>query len=134
MADYLDHIHQAEHNENFGKLLLAQHAPYYDWLITVSFYAAIHYVEAAFNQDSNIKHTETCTPEGVSVHNHRQELVRQKYGKECWKSYRKLREASEDVRYLVVGQIGQATQYYKFKDAENFFKNHLAVVKRATGN
>lgn len=137
MADYLDHIHQAEHNEKFGEHLLSQLPQFRDWLITVSFYAAIHYVEASFAQKPDIGHTETRAPEEVSQHQFRQEMVRREFGNECWKSYRKLRDASRNVRYLVLGLKGKpgiATDYYNLGDAGNFFRNDLRVVKRATGN
>jgi len=135
MADYIDHIRQAEHNEALGELLVAN-PQFRDWLITVAFYAAIHYVEADFTKDSSIQHTERSKPKDVSAHVWREQLVEQRYSKDCFKSYRKLREASQDVRYLVRairrGQTGIAPAYYSQEDAERFFRHHLEVVKADT--
>jgi len=130
VADFLDHIKQAEHNEELAELLLRQHSQFLDWIITVSFYAAIHYVEAGFNQDPNIRHTETCKGIGGTLHDRRQKLVSNKYGRECWKHYRNLRNASHNVRYLLGGKVGTATDYYKVADAANFLKNDLQVIKQ----
>ena len=90
MADYLDHIRQAEHNEALAKIILDEHPTYHDWSITVSFYAAIHFVEAGFAQDSKIGHSETSKPRGKEPHQHREDLVKDKYGNECWRYYRKV--------------------------------------------
>lgn len=138
MADFVDHIEQAEHNEALGELLSTSPAlhKYRDWLITVSFYAAIHYVEADFATDRNIGHSETSKPPDITPHDHREDLVRKRYGQNCWKSYKKLREASRDVRYLTRAiskrQPGKATDYYSQSDAENFFRHHLKIIKEAT--
>jgi hypothetical protein len=136
MADYYDHIRQAEHNEALGEILATQLQRYRDWLITVSFYAAIHYVEADFAEDPVIKHSETSKWEGETPHDCRQRLVKRKYGRDCWKSYRKLREASRDVRYLARAipprrKPGTALDYYTQQDAEYFFRHHLKVVREA---
>ncbi|WP_287588253.1 hypothetical protein [Candidatus Borrarchaeum sp.] len=42
------HSKQAIHNERFLKDLLQGNTPYRDWVITVTFYTALHYVHAYF--------------------------------------------------------------------------------------
>jgi hypothetical protein len=132
MADYLDHIRQAEHNTSLAQIILDEHPGYYDWLITVSFYAAIHFVEAGFAQDPQIGHSETCKPPGKEMHQHREDLVRVKYGNECWKHYKKLRTASHTARYLVTMRPGLATDYYSLNDAKSFFNTDLSEIRRLT--
>ncbi len=137
MAGYSDHRDQAQHNEELCKIFVnAKNADllnrYYDWLVTITFYAAIHYVEADFFMDSDIEHTETSKPSKTSEHTHRQNLVRRKYGKKCWNSYRKLRNASRIARYLKLTEVGIATNHIELKDAKNFFERDLKIIKRAT--
>lgn len=132
MADYLDHIRQAEHNEALAKIILDEHPTYHDWSITVSFYAAIHFVEAGFAQDSKIGHSETSKPRGKEPHQHREDLVKDKYGNECWRYYRKLRIASHNVRYLATMRPGLATSYYSLNDAKTFFETNLNEIRKIT--
>jgi hypothetical protein len=131
MADFLDHIHQAEHNEALGEILATQLPNYRDWLITVSFYAAIHYVEADFARDPDIGHSVASQRENETPHDCRKRLVRRKYSRECWKSYRELYEASHNVRYLACARPGRAIDYYTRQDTERFFRHHLRVVREA---
>jgi hypothetical protein len=136
MADYLDHIKQAEHNEALCEILLANQSyhRFRDWIVTVTFYAAIHYVEASFAQDRKIQHSELNKPTGISLHDHREDLVRLKYGDETWRVYKRLREASQLVRYLSLYRIGTGSDYFSLKTAENFFRHDLSVIKTATGH
>lgn len=133
MADYLQHLEQAEHNESLCKLLATQHESYRDWLITISFYAAIHYVEAGFAQDRSIGHSEKHKREQESEHTCRQRLVRQKYDKACWLKYKLLREASHNVRYLgkaKTNPLGTAVTYYTRQQALDFYRVHLDFIKK----
>jgi hypothetical protein len=82
--------------------------------------------------DSDIEHTEICTPNNVTVHAHRRYLVKRKYGKKCWKSFSRLKNASQIARYLETTGIGTATSYIKLEDAKNFFERDLKIIKRAT--
>jgi hypothetical protein len=41
------HIKQAKHNEEFVVFCNPTASPYPDWIVTIIFYAAIHYIEAA---------------------------------------------------------------------------------------
>ncbi len=134
MADYIDHINQAEHNEEFCRLILKQLPNYWDWLITASFYAAIHYIEADFSQDPTIRHTEQCTPEDVSIHTQRERLVGNKYSKDCFKAYRKLRQFSRDVRYLALRNTGIGTDYHSKSDALKCLNEYLVLIKQETNN
>lgn len=44
------HSNQAIHNERFLQDMLQWNIPYQDWIITVAFYTALHYVHAYFAQ------------------------------------------------------------------------------------
>jgi hypothetical protein len=136
MASLIDHLRQAQHNEALaGDLDSPGGLKYRDWLITVAFYAAVHYVEALFTTVKTIGHTETACPASESRHRFRQEKVQTQLGKKPWESYRKLRIASEDVRYLYsrFGKVGTGPDYYDCEDAKRFFRHDLKVVRDAVG-
>lgn len=136
MASEADHIAQAGHNEALAQEL-SNDLTYKDWLITVAFYAAIHYVEASLARDS-VGHSETARgrPNGMSLHAWREELVRRRgRSQQCWRSYRMLRNESTNARYLNLQARGRgmAIAYYSDNDALAFFQNDLPNVKRGVG-
>ncbi|HEY3315323.1 MAG TPA: hypothetical protein VGL40_08650 [Bacillota bacterium] len=101
MSDKGDHLTQAEHNEALASELTAV-APmkYKDWAVTVCFYAALHYVEAAVFP----RH---CDKEAAAAkkgkHTYRVGVVEKKWGKPAGKLYFRMRMASETARYLSNG-------------------------------
>lgn len=135
MANYPIHLRQARHNEAFAAQLAADTAlPFFDWLITVCFYAAVHYAEALFYFQPGIVHTESACPAGEVRHAYRARMLRQIAGHKCWHSYRKLLDASYNVRYLGLAmqhpnQI--AVQYYTRADARRMYSEMLANVREA---
>ena len=130
MATQADHLLQGEHNEALARNL-SQNLSYKDWLITTAFYAAIHYVESDFATDPAIGHSEMNRPTDRSLHQYRYDLVRRRYSSRCRRSYAKLRDASENVRYLKWWrtQAGQAIDYYSDADALDFLNRHLFNIK-----
>jgi hypothetical protein len=135
MANLRNHLDQAEHNKSFAAQLDADPAlSHWDWLITVAFYAAVHYVEALFFLDPDIGHTEEACPDGLSEHAYRAGKVKDLLGKDCWKSYRNLQNASYNVRYLGLAQkqpANIAVDYYSCDDAKRMYSVHLSIVRNA---
>jgi hypothetical protein len=132
MANLLDHLNQAEHNESFAAQLDGDpDLRYWDWLITVAFYAAVHYVEALFFVHREIGHTETACPD-LDRHAFRARKVKDLLGTKCWRSYRKLQDSSYNVRYLDLAKPTKiAVQYYSRNDAKNMYSTHMAKVRDA---
>jgi len=134
MANLPDHLQQAEHNESFAAQLYQDgHLQHWDWLITVCFYAAVHYAEALFFACSAFVHTESV-PDGKDRHAFREKGVLDILGRNCYKSYRRLRLSSHDVRYLGrskqrPGQI--AINYYSLDDARKMYDSVLPSVREA---
>lgn len=143
MADYSVHLSQAQHNEQLANKLV-QAPPFHDWGITAAFYSAIHYLECwLFNRRE--KHTETSIPTDehgkllTSAHAWRERLVERYFPKEAFKSFRRLREASETARYLSLYRIGArrmsqwlekpASQYFRPEDARSMVKKDLAILR-----
>ena len=124
MANWDNHLRQAEHNKNLAaQLETDSNLRHWDWLITIDFYSAVHYVESAFFF-TDIVHTETACQDG-DKHAFRSQNVRKHLGNECWRSYRKLQQASYNVRYLALANAQPtdiAIKYYSLNDAKNMHK------------
>jgi len=135
MASEADHVAQAGHNEALAQEL-GNDLIYKDWLITVAFYAAIHYVEASLARGSG-RHCDTdrLRPRRVSIHKWREDLVRSRCTQRCWRSYRALKNESMNARYLKLWSTspGMAVAYYSDNDALHFFQTDLPNVKRGCG-
>lgn len=133
MANWDNHLRQAEHNERLAAQLNADlQLRHWDWLITIAFYAAVHYVEAAFFFIDEIVHTETACKD-TDRHAFRATQVRHHLGDGCWRSYRKLQIASYNVRYLALAEqqpANTAIQYYPLDEARRFYTMHLAQVRQ----
>ena len=133
MATYKDHLSQAKHNECLCKYLAEDPSlDYKDWLITAAFYSALHYIEANLYADpSTPRHVDTSCPPGYSKHDWRLRLVAENYSLECYKSYKKLFDASMAVRYLENWrrQPGAAMNYYLDATAKLFYTRDLQQVK-----
>ncbi len=136
MADLCDHLRQAWHNEELAeKLATPSGLKYRDWLITIAFYAAVHYVEALFFTVDGIVHTERACPDHRSKHTFREGRVKEQLGKNPWESYRELSNASKIARYLpyAMGKPGTGLDYYEDEDAKELFEHHLGTVRDAVG-
>lgn len=143
MADYRVHISQAKHNEEVASKLVNE-VPYHDWGITAAFYSAIHYFESWLYSRPE-KHTETSIPVGSdgkfqhTPHAWREKLVCKNLSKNAFKSFRRLRDASETSRYLSFYRTGQggmpqwldkpASEYFKPEDAKELVENDLILLR-----
>lgn len=147
MADYNVHLSQAKHNEEVANKLVNE-PPYHDWGITAGFYAAIHYLEC-WLFDKKEKHTETSIPvdpDGkllYTAHAWREQIIQKRLSKDAFKSFRKLRDASETARYLSLYRIGAgrspnwldkpASDYFKPEDAKTLVEKDLNTFKNELG-
>jgi uncharacterized protein (UPF0332 family) len=128
VADFIDHLNQAKHNLESAQKFL-QDRTIHDWAITAAFYSAVHFVEAGFISIPTVIHTETAVPSDISDHTFRQNQVRENYGNVCYLNYRKLRIASENVRYLWPSRIGLSSEYYSLADVNDFVNNVLSKIR-----
>lgn len=135
MADLVDHIAQAKHNlACAGKLIRDTHCR--DWAITATFYSAVHFAEAGFTAVPDVGHSDIRRPTDEEPHAYRERLIREKYGEACYRSYRKLRIASYNVRYLAGWQTRTETSlgYYDQTAAEKFLTVELPRVRSEIQN
>ncbi len=126
MADFIDHVKQANHNQNCAAKF-ANSRDTLDWAITAAFYSAIHFVEAGI-ATTNMGHSHVSCPSDTSLHDHRQDLVRKNY-RSCYRNYRSLRQASQAVRYLSDQKTGLASNYYSNLDVKEFVHTDLQTIK-----
>ena len=138
MSSLLAHIWQAGRNERLAKRLLDE-ADFKEWIITVSFYSAIHFVEAAFTSLAGIGHSEVSKPRTFqgSIHTWREDLVLNNYPVDVWTSYRKLRTQSNTARYLCTDRgspLGRpAEEYFSVGDLNNFIYRDLNNIRTKLG-
>ena len=145
MPSYQAHLYQAEHNEGLLSELMAS-LSYKDWLITVAFYSAIHYVEATFSNNPAIGHTDTSIPtypDGRwrdSPHNWRMSLLEKHYPKDVWKGFKSLSNASWVARYLVtqpsrrgIPVTTDAQTHWTDDEARDFVEVDLVNIKNGLG-
>lgn len=147
MADYRVHLSQAKHNEEVARKLVKE-PPYHDWGITAGFYSAIHYLECwLFNRKE--KHTETSIPVGgdgkfkYTPHAWREKIVERDLSERAFKSFRKLKDASETARYLSLYRVHAgrepnwldkpAPDYFTPEDAGNLVEKDLGNLKTELG-
>lgn len=137
MPSLLAHLWQAGHNEKLAKELV-ESMTYKDWATTITYYAAIHYVEAAFSQDNNILHTEAQIQgrSSRSMHSIREDIILRYYGS-AWEALRKLHIQSNIARYLNTQRQEYmkvpVQDYFSDTDVRNFFEENLATIKRVMG-
>jgi len=132
VADRDSHINQAKHNKACANLLLEKSPEYRDWAITAAFYAAVHLAEACFTSHDSILHTDTASDRGEKegMHGYRARKVRE-LAPDAYVSYRKLREASSNVRYLTkLGSGGKqiAVDYYDESAARILIQGDLQKI------
>ena len=131
-----DHIAQAKHNEEFA-LSLKSNLTYKDWIITVCFYAALHYVESIFFNIPSVQHTVTTIPidpntgkRRYTEHGWRMKLVKDNFSQKVYIHFQKLYTNSMTARYLETSRSGLSSSYFSDQDAVNAFDRDLQTIKQ----
>ncbi len=134
-----DHIAQAKHNEGFASSLKSD-PTYKDWIVTVCFYAALHYIESAFFNIPSVQHTITNIPidpitgnRRYSQHAWRSKLVANNFSKKVYIHFQKLYANSMTARYLDINRSGLSSSYFSDQDALNAFDKDLQTIKQELG-
>ena len=91
MPHYTDHLFQARWNQDFLNKLIQNNSRFLDWIITVSYYVALHYIDYILSQKLNF-HPDSHIERGTKLNssNFKRKTIRQ---------YIKLYEASRRSRY-----------------------------------
>jgi hypothetical protein len=83
------HINQWKHNRSFLETIRPQ---FPDWAVTVTFYTALHAVDALLRHDKTGR---------ITSHSHRNEtLMRTNRYARIWKLYQPLHDLSRTIRYM----------------------------------
>jgi hypothetical protein len=90
LSNVSDHRAKAEHNEKLASQLKG--GPFFDWAVTVTFYAAVQYIEAFFAKEKPPFHS-------LSHQKRDCEVARSPILKPQWKNYRELKNQSGLARY-----------------------------------
>ena len=106
-----EHLERARHNEAFVQHLLEAAPEFFDWILTGSLYAAVHYVEAALEAHSHHSFN----------HADRKKAI-QKNMVACYRAYRALEDLSMTARY--------SSSVTAQQDYHQTVGRHLDTVKR----
>lgn len=133
MADLLEHLNQANHNEQCANEILAQIPQFRDWAITSSFYSAVHLAEAMFTSVQEIGHSESARDRASNeeLHRYRSRKVLE-LARPAYTNYRKLHEASQNVRYLagaIPGGQRFSLSYYSANDVDSMVHVELPQIR-----
>jgi hypothetical protein len=91
MPDEIEHLFQAQTNEEFSRSIDLDESPYLHWAAVGAFYSALHLVEGYLNRLSI--HSSTHKKRNSNVATHLTAI---------YDDYRDLQEASEDARYKCI--------------------------------
>jgi len=124
MASKVQHLRQAKSNQEVCALLGERNSKYLDWVVTATYYTALHHVEAAFACISSIGHSERKQGRDESSTGVRYRLVKKYIDKDCAFRLDELRNASSCVRYL----LGNFADYYSKEVVEDFIDKDLPYI------
>jgi len=134
MSTYHAHLIQARHNEELIQLLGPDSREFPDWVITATFYSALHYLEAGFSNNNNILHSHQCKRQNEPIHRTRQRLLRSHHSQQAYQSYRNLYDASIISRYLYNPNTRQdilsGYVYHTTQQVEDFYHLDLDNVRK----
>lgn len=109
MAKSSEHISQSNHNQDVINQLSSHPAPFWDWVVVVAFYKAVHIAEAVFYESEVPPHMHSA------AHKDRGILLKTKYP-DLWRNYWHLFKASKIARYLEFEEGGVTHEIPKFSD------------------
>lgn len=89
------HIEQSEHNKDFLQEIIANFPDYTDWIITVTFYFALHRVQARLLKDFNLDPDRHEHRNPMRSRNKLVQLLLPNY----WEDYHTLYHESRKARY-----------------------------------
>lgn len=125
MAKKKQHLQQALRNSNVKKELGGIKSKYPEWIITLSFYEAIHKIEAVFSIMPSVRHTELQKKSGESASRARWRLVKNNFSRKTLDAYFALEQASKATRYLLNGY----SDYYSKSAVKELAVDELKVIE-----
>ena len=127
MPNSATHVNLAMHNIELA-CMLNNHPKHHDWMATVSFYAALHVVEALYACQSPVFH-------GQGHERREAALKRDGRYKQIYRHYRRLWNASTIARYLDDGTRSYETfhDYFSPEEVRTLLMQHhlLSILQSA---
>jgi hypothetical protein len=123
------HIQRAESNESFFQSFNLSSTSYLDWAVTSLFYSALHYIDAGLHE-----HRPRSHPSGIHPQSHEEHTpaVRSNFPS-IYRSYRELKERSEDARYYLKAFTPEEVhglEQRDFRAVRQFIRNRLKLPQR----
>lgn len=127
MASFNEHIEKVKANLTFLENVCRNEPAYWDWKVTISFYSAVHLINAHIAQKTGLHYR--SHEQVLSAINPNETLSVCKLDEERYLSYAKLRNLSRRSRYLVSDQD-------KIKDDKAFltYDKHFAKAIKHLDN
>jgi hypothetical protein len=98
-----EHLHKAEHNEDFYLSFDLITTPYLDWVVSCIFYSALHYIESYLATQG--KYSQNHADRNANLRDD------PNLGIDIFKKFNALKDDSENGRYLTIvftpGEINQ---------------------------
>ena len=131
MAQVRHFLIQSRHNQQVASCLL-KNQEHRDWAITVIFYAALHFVNAGLK---SLGHEFSNQLDHGDGHGWRARKIREYFTDDCFRAYRRLRIASEAVRYIAnydnpASDDTPSLSLFTIKQAQEYFDNDLGKAIR----
>lgn len=101
MPKVQQHLEQAQSNEQLAKNMCGGES-HYDWAVTISFYAALHYLDAYLLKKS-VYVLQEATAKGEGAHALRRKKAKAMLPSDESRRYITLQQQSERARYFTAG-------------------------------
>lgn len=120
------HLDQARKNEEFFRQFDLATSRYFDWAVTALFYSALHYLDACLHEHRPRQQLAGYHPE---THEQRTPLIGRNFPR-VYRSYRELKDRSEDARYLLkpfTPEDVRSLEQRDFTSIKSFARSRLNV-------
>jgi len=126
MPEDSEHLHKAEHNEDFYLSFDLTTTPYLDWVVSGIFYSALHYIESYLATQE--KHSQNHADRNANIRDD------QNLGIDIFKKFNALKDDSENGRYLMkVFTPGEIRQFImpNLYEIKEYLKQYIPQIRLA---
>ena len=131
MPNANEHLRQAQHNDAFSERLCSDDGPF-DWAVTVSFYAALHYFDYWLRAKKNVN---IANEAQKGFHAYRRKLAKNLLSEHLAEAYLMLNNESELARYFATAarpkdELGQPPFQYFNQASSARLRAQMENLKR----
>jgi len=124
MPEDLEHLHKAEHNEDFYLSFDLNTTPYRDWIVNGIFYSALHYIESYLATQQ--KHSQNHPDRNANIRDD------PNLGIDIFRKFNALKDDSENGRYFMkVFTPGEIRQFIipKLYEIKEYLKRYIPQIR-----